>query len=141
MLFSIGAEFGAVICLSSSGVLAANLGWESIFYVWGAVGCAWCILWMTLVFDSPKTHPRIQDNEKTYIVEYTQVQNVSKLPHPPIIKILTSRAVIVNVITTMGNSYAFYTLLSMTPTYLNNIQHFDITQVYIIICLIQMIFI
>ena len=64
MLFSIGAEFGAVICLSSSGVLAANLGWESIFYVWGAVGCGWCILWITLVFDSPKTHPRIQDNEK-----------------------------------------------------------------------------
>lgn len=33
-----------------------------------------------------------------------------------------------NVVTSMGNGYAFYTLLSMTPTYLNNIQHFDIEQ-------------
>ena len=87
-------------------------------------------MWISLIFNSPMTHPRISVEEKIYIEENTQSQNISKLPPPPVKKILTSTHVIANVVTSMGNSYGFYTLLSMTPTYLNNIQHFDIQQVY-----------
>ena len=129
LLQFLGAEFGTVICLSISGVLAAHVGWESIFYVWGAVGLAWCLLWFTLVFNSPVSHPRISLHEKIHIQDNTPKKQISNLPPPPVLKILTSKHVIANVVTSMGNSYGFYTLLSMTPTYLNNIQHVDIQQV------------
>ena len=129
LLLILGAEAGTVICLSISGVLAAHLGWESIFYVWGGVGLIWCILWIILIANSPSDHPRISFAEKGYIEENTPKNSISKLPSPPVTKILTSKHVIANVVTSMGNSYGFYTLLSMTPTYLNNIQHFDIQQV------------
>ena len=64
-----------------------------------------------------------------YIENNTPKKQISNLPPPPIFKILTSKHVIANIVTSMGNSYGFYTLLSMTPTYLNNIQHVDIQQV------------
>ena len=118
------------MCLSISGILAAHFGWESIFYVWGAVGFVWCVMWMVLIHNSPRVHPKILPDEKLYIEQNTQTRTICKLPPPPVKKMLSSKHVIANVVTSMGNSYGFYTLLSMTPTYLNNIQHFDIQKVF-----------
>ena len=54
-----GTQFGTVIALLLSGVLADELGWEWIFYFFGIIGCIWCIVWIWLCFDSPANHPRI----------------------------------------------------------------------------------
>ena len=112
------------------------MGWESIFYVSGAVGCAWFILWSFLVFSSPTDHPRILEEEKVYIMsniydEESKSHNTAdgKLPAPPYKHILLSIPTIATVVTCMCHSYGFYTLLAMTPTYLNNIQHFSLDSV------------
>ncbi len=42
-----------------SGVLADQVGWEAIFYVFGALGIVWALAWFFLVFDAPAAHPRI----------------------------------------------------------------------------------
>ena len=50
---------GTIIALSLSGVIADGLGWESIFYVFGALALLWFVLWIILIYDSPSKHPRI----------------------------------------------------------------------------------
>ena len=57
-------SLGTVIALPFSGLLAATLGWESVFYVQGGLGSIWCVLWIFLVFDSPQEHPRIHPAER-----------------------------------------------------------------------------
>ena len=58
--FISGAQFGAMIGMSL-GVLANYLGWESIFYTLGSAILAWFVLWVFLVYNGPKEHPRIQE--------------------------------------------------------------------------------
>ena len=132
-----GAQAGTVVCLPICGLLADHVGWESIFYVWGAAGCIWFVLWYFLVFSSPEDHPRISTEEKEYIIsniyeQGTDSQNNAmdgKLPIPPYKQIFTSIPLVATIITAMCQNYGFYTVLTMTPTYLNNIQHFSLESV------------
>lgn len=81
----------------------------------------------------PEDHPRILEEEKVYIMsniydEESKTHNTpdGKLPVPPYKHILLSVPTVATVVTTMCHHYGFYTLLTMTPTYLNNIQHFSL---------------
>ena len=138
----LGAQAGTVVCLPICGILADYVGWESIFYVWGAVGCVWFITWCFLVFSTPEEHPRISKEEKEYIMSniYEQGSDLQhgggdgkNLPLPPYGQIFTSIPILATIVTAMCQNYGFYTVLSMTPTYLNNIQHFSLESVRILI--------
>ncbi len=50
-----------------SGVLAENVGWESIFYVFGVLGLSWCVAWWWVVRDSPEEDRNITDEELEYL--------------------------------------------------------------------------
>ena len=133
-LFIAGGEAGTVLCLTISGILASNFGWECTFYVWGTFGCIWFIFWICLIYDCPQDHPRMSENERRYIMNnthnsYKALSLSEKLPPPPIWRIITSVPVIANIVTALGQNYGFYTILKMTPTYLNNIQHISIQNV------------
>lgn len=52
--------FGAVISLSS---------WEWVFHLCSILGGIWYIGWLYFVFDSPEKHPRIDSEEKEYILK------------------------------------------------------------------------
>ena len=66
-LYSIkGAQFGTVIALPISGALAEEVGWESVFYFFGVLGCLWFLFWLFLCFDSPATHSRISQVSGSY---------------------------------------------------------------------------
>ena len=49
------------------GYLAAEFGWESVFYVFGVLGLLWFIAWSLVVTDSPDTHTTISWQEREYI--------------------------------------------------------------------------
>ena len=133
----IGAQAGTVICLPICGLLADHVSWESIFYVTGAAGCLWFAVWCFLVFSSPSDHPRISNEEKDYIISNIYEKDKDsqwdlsegRLPLPPYKKILTSIPILATIVTAQCQNYGFYTLLTMTPTYLNNIQHFSLESV------------
>ena len=128
--FILGAEAGTVLCLTISGILADSHGWECTFYVWGAFGMVWCLLWTLLIYENPDDHPRISEDEKIYINSNTRTTTTMiSLPRAPIMKILTSVPVLATIFTALGQNYGFYTILKMTPTYLNNIQHVSIRNV------------
>lgn len=130
ILFQIGSQGGTVISLPLSGLLADNVSWESVFYVFGTLGCVWFVAWCFLVYDSPDTHPRISEVERAYIVSHIPTSNKgSKLPFPPLLKIATSVPFLALLCAHIGQNWGYYTLLTETPTYLNNIQHFSLTAV------------
>ena len=83
-LISSGAQFGTVISMPISGLMAANISWQSVFYFFGALGCVWFIFWAFLVFNTPQSHPRISSDELRYI-ETNIIRTASEgLPFPPI---------------------------------------------------------
>lgn len=52
-----------------SGLLSVSTGgWPSIFYVFGAVGTVWSLAFIFLVFEDPEIHPRINQEERKYII-------------------------------------------------------------------------
>lgn len=67
----IGAQFGTVISMPLSGLLANSGiagGWPSIFYVFGGVGAIWCVAFLIWVHEDPESHPKIAEDEKKYIL-------------------------------------------------------------------------
>lgn len=62
-----GSSVGTAITYIMCGHLIVSFGWESVFYVSGALGLFWCIGWMFFVYDSPAKHPTISMKERIYI--------------------------------------------------------------------------
>jgi MFS family permease len=63
-----GSQFGTITAMAVCGVLASSsIGWPSIFYIFGAVGMLWVVLWVFLGADRPGTHKFISKAEQAYI--------------------------------------------------------------------------
>lgn len=63
-----GSQFGTVLMLATSGFLASSpFGWPSIFYISGACGILWSILWFFVGGNSPADHKSISPEEKQFI--------------------------------------------------------------------------
>lgn len=63
-----GGQIGTVVGNSLSGVLIGATGsWESVFYVFGAIGLVWFVLWTLLCYSDPESHPFVSDSEKQYL--------------------------------------------------------------------------
>lgn len=124
-----GANIGTVVAMPVSGWLCDTDflgGWPSVFYVFGALGVLWGLAWFLLVSNHPEDHPRISKEEKAYIIEHCGSKNEKALPIPWK-AVFTSLPFWAILIADVGNSWGFYTLLTELPTYLKNIQHFDMT--------------
>ena len=52
-----------------SAFLIDSFGWEFVFYTQGVLVLIWCILWFTIISDTPQKFRWISEAEKNYIVE------------------------------------------------------------------------
>ncbi|XP_076046211.1 putative inorganic phosphate cotransporter [Oratosquilla oratoria] len=123
-----GVQFGTVITMPVCGWLCnTDLfgGWPSAFYIFGGLGVIWGVFWYFLVYDLPEDHPKISQEELTYILGWTEGNKQKEPLAVPWREIFTSRPFYALAILHFGNSWGFYTLLTELPTYLSNIQHFD----------------
>lgn len=58
-IYNSGIGFGTCLILPIGGFLAnSSLGRRSIFYLTGAVGILWSILWLYIAYDTTAKHPR-----------------------------------------------------------------------------------
>lgn len=73
----LASTLGAAITLPICGVLIAEWGWESVFYITGIVGIMWSVMWFNLVFETPADHPRISEFERHYIESQIAKQSSS----------------------------------------------------------------
>lgn len=126
-----GANFGTVISLPVSGWLCSlDLwgGWPLAFYLFGGLGVLWYIFWLIIVFDTPAQHTRIDPQERAYIEASVEPKDEGDDPGVPWGSVFTSLPMWAITITQCGQSWAFYTLLTELPTYMDLILHFDVQQ-------------
>lgn len=123
-----GMHAGTVFTLLMSGILAEYWGWESIFYFFGACACFWYLIWITLAYETPESHPRISPQERSYIMTAIGHTHPIQTTHIPWNKFLLSMPVWAICAGHFGNNWGFYTLLTNLPTYLSNILHFSLKE-------------
>nr|CAH7751235.1 unnamed protein product [Callosobruchus chinensis] len=63
-----GALLGVIVTMPVTGILcSSSWGWPSTFYLNGALGLIWLVLWIFLAADTPYNHKFITESEKKYI--------------------------------------------------------------------------
>ncbi|XP_068218377.1 putative inorganic phosphate cotransporter isoform X2 [Palaemon carinicauda] len=118
-----GSTFGNVFAMALGGVMASSSflgGWPSVFYVFGASGILWSILWFFLIEEIPK--------KSVLPPEDIHSQRRNKLKEVHFKNILTSAPFWCLVFFHFGDSFGYYMLSTEIPTYLNNIQHVDLAK-------------
>lgn len=71
-------------------------GWPSIYYIFGILGVAWCVIWFVYAADSPLKHRWISEKERIYIEDSLKeavTENEEKKPTVPWMEIMKSPAV------------------------------------------------
>ncbi|XP_045059477.2 probable small intestine urate exporter isoform X2 [Desmodus rotundus] len=122
IIFSIsGTVLGAFSVLLAGGFLCETLGWPSLFYISGGIGCACACLWFPLVYDDPERHPFISTCERDYIV-HSLAQQVrvpyKSLPIKAMMKSLPLWSVLVSHFSVWW--YVFVMMVYL-PTYLHSV--------------------
>ncbi|XP_031522836.1 probable small intestine urate exporter isoform X4 [Papio anubis] len=116
-----GSMLGSFIVLLVGGLLCQTIGWPYVFYIFGGIGCACCLLWFPLIYDDPVNHPFISAGEKRYIVCSLAQQDCSpgwSLPIRAMIKSLPLWAILISY---FCEYWLFYTIMAYTPTYISSV--------------------
>lgn len=117
-----GSTFGNVFSMALGGLLASSSflgGWPSVFYVFGAAGILWSVLWFLLIKEDPKRNA-VLSGEDVHSQDRIMLKDVRFK------SILTSLPFWSLVLFHFGDSFGYYMLSSEIPTYLNNIQYVDL---------------
>ncbi|XP_036045116.1 probable small intestine urate exporter [Onychomys torridus] len=116
-----GSMLGTFLVLIAGGLLCQNLGWPYIFYIFGGIGCACCLIWFPLVYDDPQNHPFISTSEKRYIVCSLAEEDCSpgwSLPIKAMVKSLPLWAIVVSY---FCEYWLLSTIMAYTPTYISSV--------------------
>lgn len=77
-----GAQIGTTIQYMTSGFIADAWGWPAIFYVNGATGALWCVMYVFVAAPTPLSSKIISPEEKLYIktsLDQEEEQRVSNI--------------------------------------------------------------
>lgn len=126
-----GMSMGTVAAMGGAGMLCSSpLGWPSAFYVPGALGLSWCILWYLFSADTPRQCEAITDEELNYIetsIGTTKASSkaVSKVPWKAI---LTSPPALSLLVVHCGQNFGHWLLLTEIPNFMKSKLHFAIKE-------------
>ncbi|XP_067000876.2 vesicular glutamate transporter 2 [Anabrus simplex] len=123
-----GSYVGTVVAMPLCGFLAKEVGWPSIFYVFGTICLVWFAVWWMVVAESPEKDPKITPEELKYIQDSLgKSSNGKKVVHPWK-KFATSMPVYAIVVAHFCENWGFYTLLTQLPTFMKDTLHFDLKE-------------
>ncbi|GLH08998.1 Uncharacterized protein GBIM_14150 [Gryllus bimaculatus] len=121
-----GSYIGIVIAMTGSGILAANVGWPSVFYVFGAIGVVWYIGWLMLVNRGPTEDKYIDPRELKYLLSHLGPQK--KVTKHPWGHFFRSPAVWAIIVANFSLNWGFYTLMTQLPMFMKDTLGFDLEQ-------------
>ncbi|XP_060656912.1 putative inorganic phosphate cotransporter [Drosophila nasuta] len=126
-----GNQFGTIVMLAVSGLLASVGGWPCIFYVPGGVGCIWAVAYYVWGASSPADCKNISPEERELIEVQQGVARTVETEEPakqktPWLSFITSPAVLALVTVQSAYAYGFWTLLTQIPTYMRHVLGKDI---------------
>ncbi|XP_037809154.1 sialin [Lucilia sericata] len=120
-----GNYAGTVIAMPSSGLLASAYGWESVFYVFGVIGCIWLVLWLVIVRSGPDKDRFCSEDERNYIQKTIGITGQQRIKHPWK-AIFTSLPFYAIAVSHFSENWGFYTLLTQLPTFLKDTLNFNL---------------
>ncbi|XP_017854045.1 sialin [Drosophila busckii] len=123
----VGTSAGTALSILLAGVLSANWGWRSIFYVMGALSCIWMVLWILLVQDNPKKQRLISPEERHMIT--SSLGTEQKTEHHPAVpwgKVFRSVPFWAILIAHTCNNFGWYMFLIEIPFYMKQVLKFNV---------------
>ncbi|XP_040985079.1 sodium-dependent phosphate transport protein 3-like isoform X4 [Aquila chrysaetos chrysaetos] len=123
-----GCTFGTFFALLVAGIICQTLGWPFVSYIFGGVGCVWCLCWFLLVYEDPAHHPWISAREQEYIVSLLAHQGRSHGHALPLVAMAKSLPLWAITIACFCTDWLFYMLLTSMPTFMSNVLHFDLRE-------------
>uniref|UniRef100_A0A914YT05 Major facilitator superfamily (MFS) profile domain-containing protein n=1 Tax=Panagrolaimus superbus TaxID=310955 RepID=A0A914YT05_9BILA len=111
-------------------------GWRLMFYTFAILGGIWIIIWGIYATSSPSKHRCISSEEKEYILEELKQLEMNHDPDDPKLykgsipwkSILTSKAVIINLICQFTFNFSEAILSAYLPTYIDQVLKLDLNQ-------------
>lgn len=112
-----GIPLGTVFALIVTPYIVEAFGWEWAFYLFGAVGVVWYLIWYFSVTATPDKHPDVTSEELAAIND-SVAQEVA-VASPPWKLLFRSSAVWAIIVAHFCNNWSLYVLLSWLPTFVN----------------------
>lgn len=125
---SAGMYTGIVVSMGVSGILIAKVNWQSIFYIFGAFGCVWTVVWLTFVKSSPATDNYITAEERKYIESTLSNETEDPITEIPWKSILTSLPVWAIIVAEFSEGWGFFTIVTQMPMFLNDVLHYNVSE-------------
>ncbi|XP_037798024.1 sialin-like [Penaeus monodon] len=119
---------GTIVALPMCGLIIAEVGWPTVFYVSGSMSLVWVVFWMTLMHDTPEEHPRISPEEREYIVNAVKAGTSArnKPTKTPWKSFMLSVPLWATNLAHVGSMFGFNLLLTQLPTYMSSVLGFSI---------------
>ncbi|XP_017483551.1 PREDICTED: vesicular glutamate transporter 1, partial [Rhagoletis zephyria] len=122
-----GSSVGVAAFYPIFGYIMHWTSWEWVYHTCGIIGTMWWLCWLYYVYNTPAEHPRINSSEQRYIEKSLGASvNNANLGPTPWRRILTSRAVWMNVIAQWGGIWGLFTMMTQAPTYFRVVHHWNI---------------
>ena len=128
------SRLGAAIAPPIVVLIMTTLGWRSVFYICGAVGILWSVLWYFAYRDLPEEHALVNEAELKYIRGVDEKGNakladVAKKPKVPWSMMLKSPNMWAIMLAYFTYVYCLWIFLSWLPSYLVEFRHFTLLKV------------
>jgi len=134
-----GVYIGTILADYTAPVIIETVGWKNIFYIYGAIGMAWCACWALLIKDDPKDawgiHPnevafissdQDQPNAATQLLLSTQIDGAEPVQRELTFlevtkRLLQSKSMWALLYYNLTTSWGFYLLLMWYPTWVTDV--------------------
>ncbi|XP_022227411.2 sialin [Drosophila obscura] len=123
----VGTSAGTALSILLAGMLSAQWGWKSVFYVMGLLSCIWMLLWTVLVQDNPNKQRFISAEERLMIT--SSLGTEQKVEHHPAVpwgKVFKSIPFWAILIAHTCNNFGWYMFLIEIPFYMKQVLKFNV---------------
>lgn len=110
-----GGPLGTLFALTTTGWIVTALGWPSVFYLFGAVGLLFVLIWFLNVRDDPAGDPRVGWRERALLAR--EAAGGAPAGTVPWGRLLRAPAVWALIVNHFCSNWSLYVLLSWLPTY------------------------
>lgn len=126
-LMNAGTAVGAVAAPPLIALTLAHLSWRWVFFLAGAVGCAWTIWWVR-GYQPANLHPRLSEGERQELAEVLAPQNqsggkvrwIDLFRYPQVSGLVLAKFL---------SDAAWYFYIFWLPKYLYDVHHFNTKEV------------
>jgi ACS family sodium-dependent inorganic phosphate cotransporter len=113
--FLSGIPIGQIVGFLLTGWLTSRFGWPTSFYVFGAIGIVWAVIWLARIRNDPAADERITAAELALL--RTRSAPADKAALVPARSLLTRPPVWAIFIAHFCNNWGLYLLISWLPSY------------------------